>query len=149
MLSSVSWPEYITAILIILAIYYALIGYRFYKHDLLALTTNAKQPQTFAIAQFQAQAEIIPNPKDTPTVESFADEIKAYLQEATNGQFEKHTVVYGLSCIANKYAALKVSEYRFAIRELIASEIENYCAFILNDEEMSKVWSIDSEAGQV
>ncbi|MBU5819132.1 hypothetical protein JWE25_20225, partial [Acinetobacter baumannii] len=60
-----------------------------------------------------------------------------------------HTVVYGLSCIANKYAALKVSEYRFAIRELIASEIENYCAFILNDEEMSKVWSIDSEAGQV
>lgn len=148
MLSSVSWSEYIMAILIVLVIYYVLIGYRFYKHDLLALTTNAKQSQAFAIAQFQAQAEIA-NPKDTPTVESFADEIKAYLQEATNDQFEKHTVVYGLSCIANKYAALKVSEYRFAIRELIASEIENYCAFILNDGEMRKVWSIDSEAGQV
>lgn len=148
MLSSISWASYLTAIVIALIIYYLLIVYRYYRHDLLVLTANSSQPKTVSITQFQAKDESAVS-AEQPGVQSFADEIKAYLQEAANDQFEKHTIVYGLSCIANKYAALKTSEYRYAIRELIASETENYCSFVLNDEEMNKVWSIGGKAEQV
>lgn len=140
MLSSVSWSGYITTIIITLTIYYLLIGYRFYWHDLLAITANAKQPQAFSIAQFETQTETADS-KDVSTVEFFADEIKAYLQEAANDQFERNTVVYGLCSIANKYALLKTSEYRYALEEFIKSETETYCAFTLAKQELVKIWN--------
>ena len=140
MLSSVSWSEYTMAIIIILAIYYVLVGYRFYRHDLIALSAFSKQTQTFSITQFKGTVETA-DLKNTPTVESFADEIKAYLQEAANDQFERNTVVYGLCSIANKYAPLKTSEYRYALEELIKSETETYCAFALDRQELVKIWN--------
>ncbi len=140
MLSSVSWSEYITTIIITLAIYYLLIGYRFYWHDLLAVTANIKQPQAFSISEFETQTETADS-KDVPTVESFADEIKAYLQEAANNQLERNIVVYGLCSIANKYTQLKTSEYGYALEELIKSETETYCAFTLHKQELVKIWN--------
>jgi hypothetical protein len=145
MLSSISWATYVTAIIIFLIVYYVMIAYRYYMHDLLALSHGQKQTQrvvSFTQAQTPVQEELVTEKVDQLPVQSLADEISAYLQAAFIDGLERADIVASLCSITDKYAPLKSSEYKYALAELIISETETCCDFHLSNEEMGKVWNI-------
>lgn len=150
MLSSISWAGYFTAITILLVVYYAVISYQFCRHDILAFTRGFSNQQSlsFVTDQLRQEASLQKDQEgertinNTPLlVESFTDEIKAFLQEAKNNELNKDTILHSLQIIVSKYPSLKISEYKSLLEQLIIDETELNCAVLLKEDEVSRVWN--------
>lgn len=126
MFNAISWSEYLTTVFFLLAIYYAVIGYRFFRDDLLRLAGIKRiQSSHFAAGSLQEaersfqtfnERDYMPKPDEeidlTPIIVSFQDETSAYLQEAAANNIIKQEVLYALETIASKYAVLGNADCR-------------------------------------
>lgn len=150
MLSSISWAGYFTAIAILLVVYYAVIGYRFYRNDIIVITGGLNNQRSLSFVKDHLRQEIS-SQKDqkgediinnTPLlVESFTDEIRAFLQEAKNNELSKGTIFHSLQIIVSKYPSLKISEYKSLLEQLIIDETELNCDVLIKEDEVSRVWN--------
>lgn len=154
MLQHISWSDYLTFIALSGAIYYAWVLFVYYRHDLLpaikarqSLSTDALQFRTAVASQqtavsnhedYQPKAE-----KAGPSqmLQSFTDEVKAYIEEASNKETEKDILLQCLSVIAGKYPLLAQSEYRDSLDQFLISEAEMNCAVFLSESEVRRIWS--------
>jgi hypothetical protein len=96
MLSSITWGHYLSGIALLLLFYYSYVAFRYYKWEILGIIGIKKiDGSSIAIpsmAEFKSSMEGEKHenylPKDeqafdiSPLIQSFRDEIKAYLQEA-------------------------------------------------------------------
>lgn len=124
MFNAISWSDYFSAILFSLIIYYIVIGYRFYKEEILNLVgIKVLQPaklSTHSVEDFKQSIALCKNEDGasspdadidfTPVILSFKDETSAYLQEAAANKVIKQEILYALQTIASKYAVLNVAE---------------------------------------
>jgi hypothetical protein len=154
MLHQISWPEYLAFIIISALIYYAYVLFVYYRHDLLQVG-KSKQTISSPVLNFEAvsspqlnagsnHADYLPKPADASAsqmVQSFTDEIKAYLEEAGNNETPKDVLLQCLIVIAGKYPPLTDSDYKDAVVELIISEAEMNCAVSLGESEVRRIWS--------
>ena len=126
MLSSISWSNYFAITSILVFVYYLVIGYKYYKQDILVLigknnpstktlsfvTENLQQKQVVANHESyqplaDAAVENLPN-----LVQSFTDETTAYLQQAGNDKTDKATILLTLQRIILKYPTLLKSGFK-------------------------------------
>ena len=154
MFSNISWLEYLTFIAVSALIYYAFVLFTYYRYDLLQ-TINAKQPASVNTLKFtadsinQSDSTVVGEdfqPKimegnQSQIVQSFMDEVRAYLEEAARNETSKEVLLQCLSLIAGKYPLLAQSEYRHSIDQFLITEAETNCAVLLGEGEVSGVWS--------
>lgn len=153
MLQNISWSAYLAFIAVSSAVYYAWVLFVYYRHDLLPaakakhhVSTNALQFQTVSASHQTAVTnleEYQPKPKktDLPQIlQAFADEVKAYLEEAGNNETEKALLLQCLAVIAGKYPSLAQSDYRETLDQFLITEIEMNCAVFLSDSEVRRIW---------
>ncbi|HMU47314.1 MAG TPA: hypothetical protein PKC72_13160 [Chitinophagaceae bacterium] len=153
MLQHISWSDYLTFIALSGAIYYAWVLFVYYRHDLLP-AAKAKQPISTDALQFRAadsQQTATTNHKDyqpkaeeagpPQMLQSFTDEVKAYIEEASNKETEKEILLQCLYVIAGKYPSLAQSEYRDSLDQFLISEAEMNCAVFLSDSEVRRIWN--------
>lgn len=152
MLQSISWSDYLTFIALSGAVYYAWVLFVYYRHDLLT-AAKAKRPISTNALQFQATPDSREtaenNPEDyqpktekagTPQMlQSFTDEVKAYVEEASNKETDKELLLQCLAVIAGKYPSLAQSEYRESLDQFLISEVKMNCAVFLSDNEMRRI----------
>lgn len=152
MLSSITWGQYLSAILISLICYYAYVGYSYFKWELLALIGIKKvEPGAIPIAvadlkkQFVSESHSDYLPKDvtdndiTPVINAFEDEVKAFLQEAGNG-IDKASLLTALQQICQKYPVLKSSDNSDELNLFILKEVEKYNSGIINVQDIQQLW---------
>ena len=154
MFNNISWSEYLTFIAVSALIYYAFVLVTYYRYDLLQ-TVKAKQPGSVNTLNFTADSN---RQSDSPVVgedfkskiveanqsqlaQSFIDEVQAYLNEAGQDEISKESLIQSLSRITNKYSSLTESEYKPSLDQLIIQEVENNCAILLDESEVSRVWN--------
>jgi len=152
MLSSISWGQYLSAILISLICYYAYVGYKYFHWELLALIGIKKVDAgatPIAVAdlkkQFVSESHSDYLPKEvtdtdiTPVINAFEDEVKAFLQEAGNG-IDKASLLTALQQICQKYPVLKSSDNSDELNLFILKEVEKYNSGIINLQDIQQLW---------
>ncbi|MFT3678656.1 MAG: hypothetical protein QM791_00200 [Ferruginibacter sp.] len=154
MLQQISWPEYLAFIIISALIYYAYVLLVYYRHDFLQ-AGKSRQVVSSPALHFQTAVskssntgskhdDYLPKPADakqSQMEQSFTDEIKAYLEEASNNETSKDVILQSLIVIAGKYPQLNDSDYKDAIVQLIIEETEMNCAVTLSESEVRRIWS--------
>lgn len=152
MLSSISWGQYLSAILISLICYYAYVGYKYFRWELLALIGIKKvEPGATLIEvadlkkQFVSESHSDYLPKEvtdtdfTSVINAFEDEVKAFLQEAGSG-INKASLLTALQQICQKYAVLKNTDNSDELSLFILKEVERCNFGIINAQDIQQLW---------
>lgn len=135
MFNSITWGQYLTTVALLSVCYYFFVGLRFYRWEILSII-GIKKVENEAItistvANFKKSFEnenhedYLPKPDlevdISPVVQSFTDEIKAYLQEAKNG-ITKDELLNSLQAIVTKYPVLKSVDYKPELVQFLFDE---------------------------
>lgn len=152
MFSNISWFEYLIFISIAALTWYAAVFYIYYRHDLLQVLQSKKADHTSdgkIKRNFNFQQEDIAginrenfqtSPDVSQIIQSFNDEVVAYLEEAGKNEVIKEDLLFSLARISNKYPSLARSEFKESLDQFIKLQTESYCAMFLSEEDLNKVW---------
>lgn len=162
MFTNISWTNYIVVIILLLTIYYIIIGIRFYSHDLKNLLSgNQKlklspstgisdvQNDNNTIADEQAQSEMF-QPGNTfaeTTDETFLEvehlivRLKEAIANASVKKYIKQEFFLYLQLILKEYPILKNSQFQSVVNELIISECAKHGSIALSEEEVAALWN--------
>jgi hypothetical protein len=153
MLSNISWSEYLAFILLSSLIWYAFVFYNYYRHDFFQVVFVKKQGSknnqefTSALQDHQPESTFkIENYQPIPTdishvVQSFVDEVQAYLEEAGRDEVAKENLLVSLARIRGKYPLLAGSDYKDSLEQLIVNEVEANCAMFLSEDDLKQIWN--------
>lgn len=162
MFTNISWTNYIIAVILLLVIYYIIVGIRFYFYDLKNLFSGNQnftsspsngipelQNDSNLIAPEQAQSEI---DKDRNTfhetnheisleVEHLIIKLKEAIADASNKKYIQPEFFLYLQLIIKEYPMVKNSQFQRVINELIISECGKYGSVMLKEEEVASLWN--------
>lgn len=154
MFCSISWSEYLTFIAISSLIWYAFVFYTYYRHEILQKTkssqTASNLAMNFSYIPLKEEVASIDHGEYQPRqvsedhsqiVQSFTDEVVAYLEQAAKDDTPKNDLLHSISVIANKYSSLSQSEYKESLEQFVITQIEMNCAVFLSENEVSRIWS--------
>lgn len=154
MLHSISWKEYFTVIIIIGFLYYFIIGYLYFKWEILGLfgikLIQSENKQPIDVTEFRATLkkentdDYLPKSLSavdtTPIIQAFTTEVQAYFQAIAGQHKVKEEVLFALKQIAGKYPVLKTSYAREALEEYICTESKKYLSELLELESVKNIW---------
>ena len=153
MLSSITWGQYLSGIALLLLFYYGFVAFRYFKWEILGVIGIKKiDGSSVAIptmAEFKSSMEgeshesYLPKPATdidiSPLVQSFTDEVQAYLKEAESG-IDKNELLYSIKQIAMKYPALKDSDCNDEMRQFIYREANDKYPNIIQPHDALHLW---------
>ena len=148
MIGNISWFEYLLFISAAALTWYAAVFYIYYRRDLLQ-SLKLKKADPIASEKFNFLQEDVPginlknsqtSPDISQVIQSFSDEVVAYLEEAGKNKIVKEEVLVSLGKIANKYSSLALSEFKGSLDQFTNIQTQSYCAMFLSEEDLNKVW---------
>jgi hypothetical protein len=153
MFNSISWSQYITAIITLLILYYCFVGFKYFRWEILSLIGIRKvEDNTIAIPAFSNinQSPKTENPEDylpksnleidiSPLVQSFTDEAQAFINGANNN-IPKPEILYSLQLIAAKYPALKDADCKDELLQLIFNKVCNKHYDLIELTDLKILW---------
>jgi hypothetical protein len=136
MFNSISWSQYITAIITLLILYYCYVGFKYFRWEIFSLIGIKKvEDNTIAITAFSnANLSLkTENPEDylpkqnleidiSPLVQSFTDEMQAFVSGANNNM-PKPELLFSLQLVAAKYPALKDADCKDELLQMVFEEV--------------------------
>ena len=148
MFSNISWFQYLIFVCAVALSWYAAIFYIDYRHDLLQ-SLQTKKADPIVSEKFNFLREDVPginlknsqmSPAISQVIQSFSDEVVAYLEEDSKSKVIKEELLSSIGKIANKYPSLALSEFKESLNQFINIQTESYCAMFLSEEDLNKVW---------
>lgn len=149
MLSTISWQEYWTSVVITTLAYYLLVYLLFFKKaiqfssqkEVFNLDTSVKE-------EIQPTLFEIPNPDIKQTgkeseayvIEACMNELSAFFENQKRTKAIKNELMFSLYTILQKYPSLINSGYKESLTNVIATQCENICSIHLSAEELKGVW---------
>jgi hypothetical protein len=130
MFTQISWSSYIVTVVLLLVSYYLVIAYWYYRHDLLQLIVGKNT--TNNVAAFTQ--------RHTTLVQSFVDEVQAFMAEARRNKLDKRDILLSLPLLLKKYPTFMNSAFHESVQNLIINECISYCSIALSGEELSALW---------
>ena len=155
MFNSITWGQYFSTIISLLIIYYTVIVFKFYKWEILAaigirkvdnatLNTvslsglkNYVSPENYADYQPKPSMEI----DISPLVQSFTNEVAAFLQEADEAEITKEQIINSLQSICSKYPAIKNTDCRNELILMVANEINLKYPNLFQQNDLAGLWN--------
>ncbi|WP_121355732.1 hypothetical protein [Flavisolibacter nicotianae] len=166
MLNTISWAGYLSFVVLLLLVYYAVVGWRFYSveiKDWLFGKRLSSLPRASAISSVREEVEsdidlkpvqpVSPESKtkQEPAVEEKVDileqimeltpSLKATIAKAVEKNYIKEEFFLSLQVLLKRYAFLKGTPSFAAINNLIASECEKYGYHQLSAEDCVLLWN--------
>jgi hypothetical protein len=154
MFNSITWGQYFSAIIILLIIYYTVIVFKFYKWEILAavgirkvdkasLNTvslsglkNYVSPENDEDYQPKQSTEI----DISPLVQSYTDEVAAFLHGADDVEITKEEIINSLQSICSKYPIIKNADCRNDLMLLVANEINIKYPNLFQQNDLVRLW---------
>lgn len=154
MFNSITWGQYFTAITLLLVCYYIFIGLRFYRWEILnvigikkvednaiAISTVADFKKSF---ETESHEDYLPKAISevdiSPVVQSFTDEIKAYLQESDDDT-SKEELLHSIQAIVTKYPVLRNLDYKHELIQFLFDESNAKYPNLLQLNELKELLS--------
>jgi hypothetical protein len=155
MFNSITWGQYFFAILLLLIIYYIVIGLSFYKWEILGIigirkVDNDSLNKTAALLKLKEftasenHEDYLPEPlleiDISPLVQSFTDEVTAFLQGAEEAEITKEEMINSLQAICTKYPAIKNADCRKDLEVDVLKEINFKYPALLQQQDLNNLW---------
>lgn len=154
MFNSITWGQYFTTVTLLLVCYYAYIGFRYYRWEILSVIGIKKvEENTIAIStvadfkksfETEKHEDYLPKPllevDISPVVQSFTDEIKAYLQESDD-DILKDELLHSIHAIVTKYPVLKNVDYKHELIQFLFDESSAKYPSLLQLNDLKKILS--------
>lgn len=156
MFNSITWGQYFSAIILLLIFYYILIGFRFYKWEILSiigirkvddvsLNTTAALSNLKEFASSENHENYLPKSSleidISPLVQSFTDEVTAFVQEADEAEITKEEIINSLQVICSKYPAIKNADCRKDLEVAVLKEISLKYPTLLQQKDFKNLWN--------
>jgi hypothetical protein len=154
MFNSISWSQYIVTIALLLVLYYLFVGFKYYHWEILNLIGIRKvETDTIVIPAVHNQVnpvltekheDYLPKPAldidISPVVQSFTDEVMAYLNEA-KPSVQQNELLYSLQLIASKYPALKDADCKDELLQAVLNEVNHKYPGLLESVDLITLWN--------
>jgi hypothetical protein len=155
MFNSITWGQYFTIVALILSCYYLVTGYRYYRWEILSLI-GIKKVESSAVGfqtvndlkksfATESNDEYLPKPAleidISPLVQSFTDEVQAYLQETANNKIKEEELLNSIQLIASKYPALKDADCKEELMQFILNEINTKYPNFIQPDDLTRLWN--------
>ena len=154
MFNSITWDQYFYTIISFLSIYYAIISFKFYKWEILAAIGIRKVDQaaldTVSLSGLKKYVspendeDYQPKPSMeidiSPLIQSFNDEVAAFLQQADEVEITKEQITSSLQSIFSKYPAIKNADCRNELTLLVAKEINLKYPNLFQQKDLVRLW---------
>ncbi len=137
MFRSVSWHQFITALIILLIIYYFLVVVIYFRHDVVLLS---KKPQQLPAPEAELAKGIDDNSLLFSAVHELMEELKGIFYKASKYDYPKEELVMALQVKLRDYPKLKGTSFQFAVNNHIAGESKNKCEADLTDQDIRNLW---------
>lgn len=159
MLTNISWTNYIIFVLLLLVVWYVVIGFKLYFPDLKNLLTGntkftlrrANKKSSFNIAPTKnselsdAHDKPLINLAETDRLFEAAEELirklKIAVSNAASKRLDKQEFILLLQLTFDEYVMLKNSSFQVGINDLIVQECEKYSFVTLSAEELVMLWN--------
>lgn len=149
MLQKFSWSEYWTVVIVIVAIYYAIVFLLLYRNGLLkppswkrptpAQPVPSKPAQKQAIER-QSAFVIDPAKEKEKQLMSLIDDVTNFLRDIAGKSYVKEEIIMGLQVFMRDYKQFEGTPHQPDINEFLIAEVDNYCSVDLTGEEVDRVW---------
>ena len=154
MLSEISWEEYLTAMGILLALYYGYIGIRYYPGEIKRILSGkgrtdkeqpAYNPKQFMQGADEESDQIIDDYDDEGDdeflrVESLITSLTQAIDTARKKQMIVAELKQYLKDVLREQPTLKDSPFRSSINQLIVSECGKNGTYMLSEQEIDVLW---------
>ena len=155
MVSNVSWFEYLVFLIVAVLIYYLVVAYMYYRRDFSFLMNGQKNASHNPLSIPSPSGEILKTVTDGGNniiqklpqadenlqfIETFMDEVRAYLTEAGRVKISKDNVLMSINMIAGKYPSLSQLETKDNINHFIKDVVPIKCGISLTDNEIQNIW---------
>lgn len=152
MLSSITWGQYLSAVLVVSISYYAYVAYKYFRWEILGLMGIKKVDAgtlNIPVSELKKQF-ILENLNDyipksvnetdiSPLVNSFKDEAKAYLQ-ATSEQTSKQELLHSFQQIVQKYPVLLSADCKDELIQFLSNEANALYPDFLHQQDIQQLW---------
>lgn len=157
MATHLSWTGYFLAVGAAVAIYYVIIGIRYYRQDIKALLNSKsrfwdrpeKPPPVSKPADSQPEetagpVEVKKRPWQSEAlfakVEELSSQLRNSIREAYQKGYEKRDLIFLIQILIKDFSALKGTPFREAIDNVITSESAKYGFINLSAVELEELW---------
>jgi hypothetical protein len=155
MFNSITWGQYFLTVTLLLVCYYVYTGYRYYRWEILGIIGIKKVDDNAlgktTVSDFK-NLIVNKNPENylpkpvieidiSPLVQSFTDEVNAYLQEAANNKVQKGELLDSFHLIASKYLALKEADCKNELLQFVLFETDKYYPNLLQQKDINQLWN--------
>ena len=155
MFNSITWGQYFYTIISLLVIYYVVLGFKFYKWEILAAIGIRKADHgpldTVSLSGLKKYVspendeDYQPKPSMeidiSPLVQSFNDEVAAFLQQADEVEITKEQITNSLQSICSKYPVIKNADCRNELTLLVANEINLKYPNLFQQNDFVRLWN--------
>lgn len=151
MLSSISWSQYITALITLLLFYYCFVGFKYFRWEILSLIgikrIDEKTPP-IPVAEIKKQftssnhADFLPkeNPDEaTVILQPFWDEANAYLAEM-KPEAPKEEILFAVKMIVGKYPGLHTAAHKQELETAISGLLAQYYPDRFTAADIQYMW---------
>jgi hypothetical protein len=151
MFNSITWGQYVSAIILLSILYYVFVGFKYYRWEILSLIGIRKIDNDTIVIPSAANIKPEENPENylpkplqnngiSPTVQPFTDEVQAYLNQTEN-DISKHEIIDALLQLLEKYPAAQNAEYRNELIYFIAAAVNTKYPQLLLANDIRQLWN--------
>ncbi|MCE7070919.1 hypothetical protein LZG74_11435 [Dyadobacter sp. CY327] len=157
MATHLSWTGYFFAVGAAVAIYYVIIGIRYYRQDIKALLNSKsrfwdrpEKPPPFSkpeVSQPEDTAEPVEVKKQPwqsealfAKVEELSSQLRTSIREAYEKGYEKRDLIFLIQILIKDFSAVKGTPFREAIDNVITSESAKFGFINLSAVELEELW---------
>jgi len=141
MLSNVSWSEYLAAVVILLVLYYVIIGLKYYRKEITSLLSG-KLPN-----KDNTSKNVLKSPEgrqqDAPSfdeLEAVVNDLRYSILDKAGNPAIKAELLGQLKQRLASYAGLRRPAYRVAINNYIITHAKEICGVVFSESELEAAW---------
>ena len=144
MLNNISWASYISAVCIIVVVYYVFIGLFFYRREAINYLKNAKEKNHYDDSKLSSdgllKGEIIPAAVEVNSLEEVLLSLLLTIKKAASQHFIKEELLQSLKGQIQFYVGRVSSLPKEQINQYIMEMSETYCSIHLSEMDLVVLW---------
>jgi len=141
MLSKVSWSEFVVGTVILLVLYYLVLGLKYYQKEIKALLSG-KSPFPGKATKSDPQQQSLENLSDSSfdELEAVVNDLRHAILERNGKHVGKKELLEQLQDRLENYAGLQNPAYRVAINNYIIVHAKELCGAVFSESELNEAW---------
>ncbi len=146
MFKNISWPSFITAIAVLVIVYYIIIGFLYFRADILRLFREGinRKPLKSPLANTGLSNLTEKQAKGDPSlfnqVHELMEELKELFFNAAAQSYPKEELLTALQSKLKQYSHLKDTPFQAAISNQISQTASYVCHETFDDTDIRRLW---------